>query len=185
MLPAAVAAVPVVTKSLETVTKVVQDLGGALGLAPTALDQARKATAADLLKRALAGDDGAVIALGYSAFEKRTGAPGDPRTPADGNYSPQAVRDLSVSALKKYVAARGGLPSAASQWAAKLSTTVVAPRMSLGDAVFGAVEEGVTRAAADAARERATTVVGKATPWVIGGAVVLIGVLVYFAVRKK
>lgn len=94
-------------------------------------DARRKMHADDLLSQAMGGSDGALHQLLYEAFEKRTGQPGDMRTPRDGKYSPEDVRDLAKKALKKYALAKGGLPSQFAQYAAKLGTTVIPSKQSV------------------------------------------------------
>lgn len=96
----------------------------AQGLSGTSIfDRIKHANA--LLSSAMAGNATGLHQLLYEAFEPRKGAPGDVRKPTDGKYSPEAVRDLAKSALKKYVKAKGGLPSQFAQYAARLGTVVI------------------------------------------------------------
>lgn len=94
-------------------------------------DARRKIHADELLAQAMGGSDSALHQLLYEAFEKRTGQPGDARTPRDGKLSPEDVRDLAKKALKRYALAKGGIPSQFAQYAARLGTTVIPSKQSV------------------------------------------------------
>lgn len=95
-------------------------ISGLFGDTPT--DKRRKADAAANLQAALQGSSVALRRLLYEAFEKRGSFADDTRTPSDGKYSPNAVRDLAKKALKSYVSAVGGLPPEFAAYASKLGT---------------------------------------------------------------
>jgi hypothetical protein len=154
--------------------------------APTPTVANALARIASLKARALAGDDAAVIALCYEAFEKRTGAPGDPRSPVDGKASPEDARTAAKRALNAYVTQYGALPPAAAQWAVALNAPVAPTRATVGEQLFGAIEAGVAQGAQSAAQERITTAARSALPYVIGGVVVVAAIVaVVFASPRK
>ena len=107
-------------------------ISGLFGDTPT--DKARKARAAQLLQEALFGSKAALHQLLFDAYEKRSGLPGDTRTPTDGKYSPDAVRSLATKALKSYVNQVGGLPPEFASYASKLGTSALSPQ-SVNEAV--------------------------------------------------
>jgi hypothetical protein len=174
---ALVAAVPI----LAPVAKKIGDgIAGLFG--DTKAEKARDARIEALRVRALNGDSAAVVALGYEAFEQRRGIPGDPRSPIDGKRSPQAVRADAQRALKQYVAAFGGLPQAAAQWAAAINAPVIEAAPSAVDVLRDTLQSGVAQGVQQAATERINTTtavaVERATPWlVIGGSLAAIVVL--------
>lgn len=86
-----------------------------------------------LLQSALGGSTQALQQLLYDAYEKRTGLPGDDRV-RDGKHSPKVVRDLAVSRLRQYVAAKGGLPEQFAAYVGRLNTVVI-PSQKLKEAV--------------------------------------------------
>lgn len=178
MLPGVNVLIPSLT------SKITGGISGLIG--DTATDKRRVADADALLQRALAGDDAALIALCYEAFERRNGLPGDPRTPIDGKESPQVVQDLAVKRLQRYVAARGGLPPAASQWATKLDTAVLGTRQSLTDTLVGAVQEGIAQGTERATTDRVQAAASRAVPYVgIAVVVGLLGMAFYVARASK
>jgi hypothetical protein len=166
------------TKLAGQLDKVGSAVQGVFGDTPT--DIAREARIDALERSALTGSDAAVVALCYEAFEPRTGLPGDPRQPVDNHRSPESVRADARRALAKVIAQRGGLPSAASQWAVALATPVVAPRPALADVLRQVVEPGVI----EGTRQSVTERLGSSTPLIIGGALI-VGALLYFALRRK
>lgn len=151
--------VPVITTALAAgKSKAVQDAGDAIGqgiagiLGDTRKDKARKERIARLRAQALAGDDGAVVALCYEAFEQARGLPNDPRAPS-GTRSPKAVREDAIGSLRQYVEKFGGLPAAASQWASRLNNAPIITRtQSFSDVAADALREGARQGVADSAR---------------------------------
>jgi hypothetical protein len=178
LLAAAPTVITAVTKFDDTAKKVTSAVQGVFGDTPT--DLARERRIDELERNALTGSDAALVALCYEAFEPRNGLPGDPRQPIDHKRSPESVRADARRAIGKVIAQRGGLPSAASQWAAALATPVLAPRPALGDILRQVVEPGVIEGTKQSVTER----LGSSTPLIIGGALV-VGALLYFALRRK
>jgi hypothetical protein len=160
------------------------DIGGALGFSDTKTDKARIAAAQKNLSLALAGDLSAVRRLQYEAFERRTGAPGDVRTPVDNKYSPDDTRNLAVKALKAYYTATGQQPPA--EYAAKLKLPAPAPRANVIQQLVAEVSQPVLEqiggAAVDVATERATDKAKAAVPYVLLG---LAGVVVLVLMLRK
>lgn len=139
-------------------SKIGDAVAGILG--DTATDKRRKQHADDLLRQALDGNDAAVLQLCYEAFTRRTGLPGDARTPVDNKESPEAVQKLAVARLKQYVSVRGGLPPACEGFAAKLNTVVI-PEDPIGpiDAALNAVREGVRQGVAQGSQQAASATI--------------------------
>lgn len=150
----------------------------------TETDKKREARADGLLAAALNGDGAAVTQLLFDAFEPRTGAVGDGRTPVDRKYSPDAVRDLARKALQSYYRTTGQLPP--SQYAAKLSIPVPAKAPPLGVQVLRPIIDPVLRevgdAAVDSAVERSKEQASKIVPYAIG--LVAIAFVVLIVVPK-
>jgi hypothetical protein len=180
-LPAGAA---VLAGTVSKVADVAGDIGGALGFSDTATDKRRKASALQKLNLALAGDTASLRQLQYEAFEKRSGAPGDVRTPVDGKYSPDDVRDLAMDALRKYYKASGDTPPA--QYAAKLKLPPAPPRpnaiVSALDSIAQPILERVGEAAVDVAAQRAGDKARSALPWV---AAAVVGVVLVVIVLKR
>lgn len=114
----ALAAVALIPKAAD----VVKSLGGKLGLGETATDKSRKQTASSLEGAALSGDRAAVKQLEFNAFDQRGRSPDDNRQPRDGQFSPAAVRELAVKALKRVVAA--GVPLSSAQRYSQLKVPI-------------------------------------------------------------
>jgi hypothetical protein len=180
MLPLAAAPTIIAgaTKIAGAVDKVGSAVQGVFGDTPT--DLARERRIDELERNALTGSDAALVALCYEAFEPRNGLPGDPRQPIDHKRSPESVRADARRAIGKVIAQRGGLPSAASQWAVVLATPVVAPRPALGDILKQVVEPGVI----EGTRQSVTERLGSSVPFIVGGALV-VGAVLYLALRRK
>jgi hypothetical protein len=154
---------------------------GALGLKDTAEDRKRKARASQLEAAALNGDRTAVAALEFDAFDPRGASPADTRTPRDGKYSPAAVRDLAVKALKRVAAA--GVPLTSQQRYAQLKVPL--PTTATQDivrAVAGPIAEKLAPDVGTAVADAARPSINKAV--IIGVvAVVLVAVLVLRGAR--
>lgn len=151
----AVAAVALLPKAADVVSAAVGSLLGK----ETKTDRDRQQHAAALEAAALQGDASAVRALEFEAFDPRGKSPADTRTPKDGKYSPAAVRDLAVKALRRVSAAgvplssreryaqlKVPLPSTQSQQIVRAIVEPVAERFApeVGRAVAGS--EAVTGA---------------------------------------
>lgn len=136
----------------------------------TDIDKQREARADALLSAALNGDGAAVTQLLFDAFEPRTGAVGDGRTPVDRKYSPDAVRDLARKKLQAYYRTTGQVPP--SKYAAKLSIPVPEKAPPLGVQVLRPVLDPVLRevgdAAVDSAVERGKEQASKIVPYALG-----------------
>lgn len=145
----------------------------------------QRARIAGLRTRALTGDEAAVVALGFEAFEKRNGLQGDPRTPRDGKASPEKVRSDAVKALKAYLTAFGALPAVAAQWSVKLNNAPVAAPPKPLQGILDQAIDGITDRAIDRAAERATSTAQDAIPYIIGGGVLVALVLVLVVARDK
>jgi hypothetical protein len=187
VLVAAGSAVLSVAKS-EALSSVTDGISGLFG--DTKTDRARTARIDALESRALGGDASAVVALCYEAFEPRRGLAGDLRSPVDGKRSPESVRADALSALRKYVAKFGGLPSGAEQWSAKLGNAPILPQpsasfvTSVRDAAVEGIAQGVQRSARDEIAERADSALAKARPYIIGVAAI-VGVVVLVKLLKR
>lgn len=186
MLVAAAAAASSVIQS-DTVQKIGDTIAGIFG--DTKAERARIARINALEQRALAGDDGAILALCYEAYEPRRGLPGDPRTPIDGKRSPEDVRVDARRTLQRIAVARGGtLPAVAAQWAEALKVPVADPRPSLGetliDTVRGGVIEGTKQAAGPALSTEFRSQLDRYVPWIVGGVVIAVVGVVAFRGRK-
>ena len=167
-----IAAVPAVLGAAKSVSlnKVTDAVAGIFG--DTKAERARDARIESLRVRALSGDSAAVVALGYEAYEQRRGLPGDLRTPVDGKRSPADARADAQRALKAYVQRFGALPSAAAQWAEAVNAPVANPPATPGDAIRGAIVEGVAQGTERAAAEKIDTLsasaLNRVAPWLIG-----------------
>lgn len=167
----ALAAVALIPKAADVVSAGL----GAIGLGgETDTDRRRKERAAQLEAAALSGDRAAVMALEFDAFDVRGRSQLDTRTPRDGKYSPAAVRDLAVKALKRAVAA--GVPLSSRERYAQLKVPV--PTTQTQDIVRAIVTPVAERFAPDvggAVAEAARPTINRTI--IIGGALVVLAAI--------
>lgn len=179
--------VPVIAGAILTglksdlVGKATEGVQGLFG--DTSTDRSRKARASALLNASLNGDTSALRQLAYDAFEPRRGMPGDSRTPADGKYSPNDVRDLARQALQAYVRAGGKLPESMLEYATRINAPIVPRELSVAEELAEGVTTGIARAGVDAAEDRAREKASQYMPYVIAGVAVLV-VLVFLSSRR-
>lgn len=147
------------------------------------------ARVAALKAQAMAGDEAAFIGLCYEAFEPARGLPGDLRPMKDGTRSPKATRAKALAALQEIAAARGGVPTSATQWAAAIGAPVLTPRSNAVSEAWGGVtqiiREGVAQGTREVAAEQAGVVVRQAVPWVAIGGVLVVGVVAYAVLGRR
>lgn len=185
-MPFIVAAAATAAKSAavaEATNKVKDAVAGLFG--DTATDRARDARIDALEQKALAGDLNALVALGYEAFEPRTGAQGDPRTPVDGKRSPAAVRSDAVKAMRRYVAQNGALPPVAARWAAELGNAPVLSGTKPLEGLLDQIVDPITDAAIDRGAERASTALETYKPYLIVGGILIAGLIVIALTRSS
>lgn len=175
---AIVAAVSLLPKAAAVVSAA---LGG-LGIGDeTATDKQRKQRAAQLEASARAGDRSAVAALEFDAFDPRGRSLADARTPRDGKYSPAAVRQLAVSALKRLTAA--GIPLSSRERYAQLQVPVPQTQtQEIVRAIVTPVAETFAPEAARAAADVARPAIGNAALYGVGAIVAVL--LIAWAVRR-
>lgn len=141
----------------DVVGRISEGVAGLIGA--TATDRERQATANSLLASALGGSMDALGQLIRQAYERKP----------DGKYSPQAVRDLAVKALRSYVQAKGGLPDTFAQYAARLSANVLPPKATAVDQVLNVVREGVREGVSQGTVTTAQGVARDVQPFVLIG----------------
>lgn len=164
------------------ISSVQEGIAGLFGDTPT--DKARKSDAARLTTAALNGDPVALRQLAYNAFEKRTGQPGDARTPVDGKASPPDVRNLARRGLQQYVQQYGGLPPELGQYAAQLGAPVTTRSPSVVQQLLEPAVNAVTDQALDRAEARAAQRAQDIAPYLLIGGVVAVAAL-YLVLRSK
>jgi hypothetical protein len=187
MLPLVAGAVTAVKGSVVTegLDRVAEGLQGLFG--DTSTDKARKQRAASLLARGLAGDNAAIVQLGFDAFEPRRGLPGDNRTPTDGKQSPEDVRALARKALQEFVRRGGNLPPQVEQYADRLGAIVMPKRdviQQLTDPILSTIGAKAGSAAVDAAEKRAVERGRELMPLLVIGGGILAVVLIYAFNRR-
>ncbi len=162
--------------------KAVTSISGALSrtFGETATDRGNRRVAA-LAQQALTGSDAAFIALCYEAFEPARGLPGDARPMRDGTRSPAETRANAARILKELATARGGVPQAASQWAAAIGAPIATPRSNAVtealDTIKGVVTQGVAQGAQGAIESRTADATARAVPWIALGGIAVIGLV--------
>jgi hypothetical protein len=155
----------------DVVGKIAEGVAGLVG--PTATDRERVAAANALLSEALQGSATALATLIRQAYEPKP----------DGKFSPQAVRDLAVKSLRQYVQAAGGLPEQYQKYAPRLNADIIPGKMTAADQVLAVVREGVRGGVAQGTVTTAQDYGRKASPWLIGAAVIVAAVLIYRATK--
>ncbi len=170
------------TAVAEGIERVAEGLQGLFG--DTSKDKARSKRAASLLARGLAGDNQAIVQLGFDAFEPRRGLPGDTRTPTDGKQSPEDVRSLAIKALREFVRRGGNLPPQVEQYADRLNAPLAPKREvieQLTDPILSTIGAKAGSAAVDAAEQRARERGRELMPLlVIGGGILAVGLIFAF-----